>query len=214
MYGVIRKFFQYPFRLVSLLFAAVTRWKRRANWLMMAALFTMAANLLILARTSNMTWSQTLQTSSFFHQNFFALNKVLNLFTGDRIMQFLAINTSGNILPAILLGKQRACGGNWWFSSRRLAVVFPCFYLLAGFSSFNFFLNRYKSSIFHTSSVEFRAPSSRISLGSLDIIIGINKLPYCSGDTPNEASPRVWTLLSGRKHILGMLDDRCNRVLF
>ena len=81
-----------PFRLVSLPFAAVTRWKRRANWLMMAALFTMAANLLILARTRDMTWSQTLQTSSFFHQNFLALNKILNLFTGGRIMQFLAIN--------------------------------------------------------------------------------------------------------------------------
>ena len=109
-------------------------------------------------------------------------------------MQFLAINTSGNIFPAILLGKQRACSGNWRFSSRRLAVVFTCFYLLAGFSSFNFnsfLIVSNKSSIFHTSCVEFRASCSRISLGSLDIIIGINKLPYCSGDTPNEASPRV-----------------------
>ena len=57
-------------------------------------------------------------------------------------MQFLAINTSGNIFPAVLLGKQRACGGNWRFSSRRLAVFFTWFYLLAGFSGFNFFLSR------------------------------------------------------------------------
>ena len=127
-----------PFRLVALLSAAVTRWKRR--WLMMAALSTMAANLLYIR---DMTWSQTLQTSSFFHQNFLALNKILNFSTRGRIMQFLAINTSRNILSAILLGKQRACGRNWRFSSRRLAVVFTCFYLLAGFSSFNFFfLNR------------------------------------------------------------------------
>lgn len=64
-------------------------------------------------------------------------------FTRGRIIQFLAINTSRNILPAILLGKQCACGRDWRFSSRRLAVVFTCFYLLAGFSSFHFvFLNR------------------------------------------------------------------------
>ena len=131
-----------PFRLVALLFAAVTSWQRQANWLMVAALFTLAANFLILARTRNMTWSQTLQSSSFFHQNFLSLNKILNLFTGGRIMQFLAINTSGNIFPAVLLGKQRACGGNWRFSSRRLAVFFTCFNLLAGFSGFNFFLSR------------------------------------------------------------------------
>ena len=128
------------FTLVALLFAVVTRWKRW--WRMMAALLTMAANL-ILARTRDMTWSQTLQTSSFYHQHFLTLNKILNLFTRGRIMQFPAINTSRNILPAILLGKQRACGRNWRFSSRRLAVVFTCFYLLAGFSCFNFFfLNR------------------------------------------------------------------------
>ena len=36
------------------------------------------------------------------------------------------------------------------------------------------------SSNFHTSVVDFRAISSRISCGSLDMIIGINKLPYCS----------------------------------
>ena len=84
------RFGNIPFRLVSLLFAAVARWKRRANWLMMAALFTTAANLSM--TWSNMTWSQTLQASSFFHQNFLALNKILNLFTGGRIMQFLAIN--------------------------------------------------------------------------------------------------------------------------
>ena len=107
-------------------------------------------------------------------------------------MQFLAINTSGCIFPAVLLGKQRACGGNWRFSSRRLAVVFTCFTcLLVSRASTSFLIVSNNSSIFHTSSVEFRATCSRISLGSLDIIIGINKLPYCSGDTPNEASPRV-----------------------
>ena len=159
---------------------------------MMAALFTMAANVLILARTRNMTWIQTLQTSSFFHQNFLALNKILNLFTGGRIMQFLAINTSRKILSAILLGKQRACGGNWRFSSRRLAVFFTCFTcLLVSRASTSFLVGSNRSSIYHTSSVEFRATCSRISLGSLDIIIGINKLLYCSGDAPNESRSRV-----------------------
>ena len=179
----------------------------------MAALFTMAANLLILARTRDMIWSQTLQTSSFFHQNFLALNKILNLFTRGRIMQFLAINTSRNILSAILLGKQRDCGRNWRFSSRRLAVVFTCFYVLAGFSSFNFFfLNRY--SIVHPL---FRARCSRTSLGSLDIIIEINKLrkyTYIAQEIHLTKLGLVCEHLSGGKHILAMLDGRYGRVLF
>ena len=107
-------------------------------------------------------------------------------------MQFLAINTSGNTFPAVLLGKQRACVGIGGFpveGLRSLSLVFTC--SLVSRASTSFLIVSNHSLIFHTSSVEFRATCSQISLGSLDIIIGINKLPYCSGDTPNEASPRV-----------------------
>lgn len=182
-------------RWAALFFAATGTWKSWANWLMMA-LYTQAANLWISARIYNIWPGLRLFKHLRSFSRIWLLFRMLNLFREGGIMQFLAINTS-NRFPAILFSKQRVCSGNWRFSRRRLAVISACFHLLAGFSGFYFFLDPVSSnsSIFQTSSFEFRATCSRISLGSLDMIIGINKPPYCSGDTSNEASPRVWTLI-------------------
>ena len=107
-------------------------------------------------------------------------------------MQFLALNTPGIFFPPFCLANNVLAVGIGGFpveGLRSFSLVFTC--SLVSRASTSFLIVSYNSSIFHTSSVEFRATCSRISLGSLDIIIGINKLPYCSGDTPNEASPRV-----------------------
>ena len=51
------------------------------------------------------------------------------------------------------------------------------------------------SSIFQCSSVSSRAAQSLRSLGSLDIIMGIKRLPYCSKVTSKAARPLMCTII-------------------
>ena len=137
------------------------------------------------------TKSQAIKTSFISFQSVSSFSGILNNIAWGRIMHVSTKDTFA-FAALILLWDQRTekwglitkfsmsrCLG--WFS------VPACFRHLAIFITFN------NSSIFHTESLEFLAICNLISDSNLDIMIGINRLPYWSDVTPSDAMPREWT---------------------
>ena len=145
----------------------------------------------ILAFLHIVTKSQAIKTSIISFQNVSSFSVILNNIARGRIMHVSTKDTFA-FAALTLLWDQRT--KKWglimkfgmsrclrWFS------VLACFRHLAIFITFE------NSSIFHTESLEFLAICNLISDSNLDIMIGINRLPYWSDVTPSDAMPREWT---------------------
>ena len=110
----------------------------------------------------------------------------------------IAVNTSRlKSLPSVI-NSVFAVGINReefepWFGGFRNGTSCVLTASLASHASTSLIVSN-NSSIFHTSLVDFHALFSRISLESLDIMIGINRLPHSWDDTPREERPCTCTL--------------------